>query len=263
MTLKEVASGNQYLRALLAGKSDGYCGELNAKAQRCRQSPPCPADGEASPRWVGSRGQPCPGGWQWCCCPAGLCHTLSQPKEDAGVYGATEQGRTGLVLPTAVSPLSPSNDGVHIYLSAVGDAGYPPLGFTHNTANQRGLAPAAWPWDWGSWGRLVRDGGSRGGSRHPSGIRVVLRNGQRAAWGRNTARVHDGQTEKLWDKVHSGNLAKIMEIWGHIGEDVCDRGCMSDFPLFPLKTTQEGRKGKWEWQAKSLRATGNQGLAAS
>lgn len=39
MTLKEVASGNQYLRALLAGKSDGYCGELNAKAQGAGRAP--------------------------------------------------------------------------------------------------------------------------------------------------------------------------------------------------------------------------------
>lgn len=43
------------------------------------------------------------------------------------------------------------------------------------------------------------DRGSRGCSRHPSGVRVVLRNEQRAPWARNIARVHDGQTEKLWD----------------------------------------------------------------
>ena len=40
MTLKEVASGNQCLRALLAGESDGYCGELNGKDSRCRQKSP-------------------------------------------------------------------------------------------------------------------------------------------------------------------------------------------------------------------------------
>lgn len=93
--------------------------------------------------------------------------------------------------------------------------GYPPLGCAHDTANQRGLAPA-------TLGQLEETGRrwhSREGSRHPSasssdpsGVRVVLKNGQGAAWARKTASVHDIQTERLWDKVLLGNLAKIMEI---------------------------------------------------
>lgn len=86
--------------------------------------------------------------------------------------------------------------------------GYPPPGPTHDTANLRGLAPAA-------LGQLEETGrrwGSREGSRHPSGVSLVLKNGEGAAWARKTARVHDVQTERLWDKVPLGNLAKIMEI---------------------------------------------------
>lgn len=32
-----------------------------------------------------------------------------------------------------------------------------------------------------------------------------MRNGRRAVWARNIAMVHDGQTQKLWDKVPLGN----------------------------------------------------------
>lgn len=84
MTLKEVASGNQYLRALLAGKRDGYCGELNAKTRGADRAPlsswwrGCPMVG-----W----GQPWLGGWQ--------CWAVSHPVPVSGgccVCGAAEQG---------------------------------------------------------------------------------------------------------------------------------------------------------------------------
>lgn len=101
MALEEVASGNQCLRA---GKSDGPCGEPNAKAGGAERAP-CPADGMAAPPRAGSWAQP------W----------LSQRR-------GWKQGKTGLVLSTAAPLLFPSNDGVHIMLSAVGDAWVPCTG---------------------------------------------------------------------------------------------------------------------------------------
>lgn len=185
MTLKEVASGNQYLRALLAGKSDGYCGELNGEDSRCRQKSPvsggwrgCPAPGLAA------EGQPWLGGWQ--CRPptAAQLGSTCQQKAYAGVHRAAKQDN-GLAPHHSCFLHSRKRRGCP--LSMMGATStfrqwvvlrLPLPGLAHDTVSQRDLSPAMRPWDWGQLEETGGRWGSREGSRHPSGVRVVWRTGK-------------------------------------------------------------------------------------
>lgn len=76
------------------------------------------------------------------------------------------------------------------------------------------------------------DRSPREGSRHPGGVRVVLKNGERADWASKMASGNRGSgTRSPWETWR----VKIMDIWGQVGDYAYDRGSVSGFPLFSLK----------------------------
>lgn len=147
-----MASGNQYLRALLAGKSDGYRGELSARTQGADRTPRVQLMAWLSHCGAGSRRQPRLGGRQ-CrprCCPAGLCPTRLSPRRML-VSLRMQSKATGRALTTAVSPLSSSSDGVPIKLSAVGDAWVPSTELPSRHCKPEGLGSCCTGAAGGDW----------------------------------------------------------------------------------------------------------------
>lgn len=249
MTLKEVTSGNQYLRVLLAEKSDGYCGELNGEDSRCGQKSPTSSWWRGHPMaGPAAKGQPRLAGWH--CRPLTAAQLgyvpphISKRRTLVSVGLKTETagwpphhgcfscaaGREVVLLLRWRGPSQPFSSWWCLGSLRQASLMTPQAG--------RACVPLCGPEIGVSWRRLVGDGGPGEGSRHPSGVRVVLKNGERGDWASKTAKLHEvqpeNQQERLWDKVPRETWrVKIVDIWGRLGRDACDRSLRLVF-LFSL-----------------------------
>lgn len=216
-------------------------GNWMGKTQGAGINAPCLAVGPAA------EGQPWLGGWHWWPLTAaqlgyvpprvGKRHTLMRLINQTMCWPPA----------TPVSPaqqeklLIPSNDGGHTNISAVAGAGEASARLQlWNCKAARlpvGLASCCVALRWGSWRRLVGDGGPGNGSGHPSRLRAALKSGERADWSGKTWRFcevkPESQQQRLCDKVPLENL----ESHNHGALGLSGGRCLWQsfcFPLFSL-----------------------------